>query len=340
MKKCKICGKDISNMSGNAKYCGYSCRIKNAGNKKCEGKELVKCAICGIERQSLGGHILKTHGISLSIYMEKYNKMIDDVIPKSVRKKIGEKVKGENNGAFGHNGKYSPFSKKFIGYENLSEDEKIEKIEKLNKKHGQSFVKNQKSSNQLGYWINLGYTKEEAIQKVSERQKTFTKEKCIERYGEVDGLKRWKERQEKWQNVLKSKPLEEQERINKSKFKNTGYSIISQKLFSEIYEKIKNDYNEIYFASKGKSNIFSNGEYALHDEIGFIFIDFLVKDTNKCIEFDGDYWHGEKRGNKTREESRNMRIIKQGYKLLHIRERDYKENSQKTIQKCLEFLHG
>ena len=26
------------------------------------------------------------------------------------------------------------------------------------------------------------------------------------------------------------------------------------------------------------------------------FLDFYVKDNNKVIEFDGDYWHGEKRG--------------------------------------------
>lgn len=27
------------------------------------------------------------------------------------------------------------------------------------------------------------------------------------------------------------------------------------------------------------------------------FLDFYVEDNNKVIEFDGDYWHGEKRGN-------------------------------------------
>jgi very-short-patch-repair endonuclease len=327
-------------MSGNAVYCGYSCRIKNAGNKKCEGKELVKCAICGLERRSLGGHIRRTHKISLTEYMEKYDKIMDDVIPKSVRDKIGEKVRGENNGAYGHGGKYSPYSKNFVKYETLSEEEKSEKIEKLNKQHGQTHIKNQKSSNQIGYWIRLGYTEDEAIQKVSDRQKTFTKEKCIEKYGEEEGLKRWKERQINWQNTLKSKPIEEQERINRSKFKNNGYSEISQKLFLEIYEIIKNDYNEIFFAKHGNNNMFNNGEYSLHDSAGFIFLDFLVKDTKKCIEFDGDYWHGEARGNKTREETRNMRIINQGYNLLHVQERDYKENPQKIIQECLNFIHG
>lgn len=27
------------------------------------------------------------------------------------------------------------------------------------------------------------------------------------------------------------------------------------------------------------------------------FLDFYVKDNNVAIEFDGDYWHSEKRGN-------------------------------------------
>ena len=330
MKKqrfCKICGKDITDMSGNAVYCGYSCRIKNAGNKKCEGKELVKCAICGLERRSLGGHIRRTHKISLTEYMEKYDKIMDDVIPKLVRDKIGEKVKGENNGAYGHGGKYSPYSKKFVKYETLSEEEKYEKIEKLNKQHGQTHIKNQKSSNQIGYWIRLGYTEDEAIQKVSDRQKTFTKEKCIERYGEEAGMKRWKERQSKWMD----------------NYKKSNYSLVSQKLFWEIYETIKNDFTEIFFAqldNKEKDLSGKNHEYKIDIGDSYCKADFFIKDTNKCIEFDGDYWHGESRGNQNRDALRNEQLENMGYNLLHVQERDYKENPQKIIQECLNFIHG
>jgi len=53
--------------------------------------------------------------------------------------------------------------------------------------------------NQIGYWIKLGYTDEEAVELVRERQTTFSLDKCIEKYGEIEGLQRWEARQAKWQ---------------------------------------------------------------------------------------------------------------------------------------------
>ena len=71
--------------------------------------------------------------------------------------------------------------------------------------------------NQLDYWINKGYTKEQSEQKLSERQSTFSYNKCIEKYGLIRGYIRFKKRQEQWQNTLNSKPQEEIDRINKDK---------------------------------------------------------------------------------------------------------------------------
>lgn len=51
----------------------------------------------------------------------------------------------------------------------------------------------------------------------SERQRTFTLEKLIKKHGGEKGAAIHRERQEKWQRTLKSKPLEEQERINLTK---------------------------------------------------------------------------------------------------------------------------
>ena len=53
-----------------------------------------------------------------------------------------------------------------------------------------------RNTNQIKYWVNKGYSEDEAKQKVSERQRTFTLEKCIEKYGEVEGVKRFEKRQE------------------------------------------------------------------------------------------------------------------------------------------------
>lgn len=71
--------------------------------------------------------------------------------------------------------------------------------------------------NQVEYWTKQGFSETEAILKVSERQSTFSLEKCIEKYGDIEGTIRWKARQEKWQNTLKSKPQEEIDEINKNK---------------------------------------------------------------------------------------------------------------------------
>lgn len=52
----------------------------------------------------------------------------------------------------------------------------------------------------------------------------------------------------------------------------------------------------IFYATKNDNNKNSNEnfeyEVILEDGIHRYFLDFYVKDNNKVIEFDGDYWHG------------------------------------------------
>jgi hypothetical protein len=67
------------------------------------------------------------------------------------------------------------------------------------------------------YWIKKGYSEEESIKKVSEGQSTFSLQKCIEKYGLLDGTNRWKIRQEKWQNTLKNKTENDIIEMNKKK---------------------------------------------------------------------------------------------------------------------------
>lgn len=52
------------------------------------------------------------------------------------------------------------------------------------------------------YWTSRGYSDEVAIQKVKESQTTFSFEKCIERYGEIEGRQIFNQRQELWQSNL------------------------------------------------------------------------------------------------------------------------------------------
>ncbi len=55
-----------------------------------------------------------------------------------------------------------------------------------------------KYNTNIEYFLEKGYSNEESIKLLSERQTTFSKEKCILKYGKVEGTKIWRERQEKW----------------------------------------------------------------------------------------------------------------------------------------------
>ena len=48
------------------------------------------------------------------------------------------------------------------------------------------------------YWLNKGYSLEESLSKVKERQTTFSLDKCIDNYGYSEGVKIFNQRQEKW----------------------------------------------------------------------------------------------------------------------------------------------
>lgn len=88
------------------------------------------------------------------------------------------------------------------------------------------------SNTTIEYYTARGYTEGEAIELQSERQRTFTLEKCIEKLGELDGTLRWLERQEKWQDTLNGKPAEEMQSINIRK--NPGFKwFIDYMNFSE-----------------------------------------------------------------------------------------------------------
>ena len=64
------------------------------------------------------------------------------------------------------------------------------------------------------FWTTRGYSEEEAAEKVRERQRTFTLEKCILKYGEQEGVRRWQERQDKWLKSFNDKTPEELADIN------------------------------------------------------------------------------------------------------------------------------
>lgn len=144
-----------------------------------------------------------------------------------------------------------PIRKEYWLEKGYSEDESIKRAKETkdnnNKKGMQKASKLTKDERKYfsprckEYWISKGYSEDEALDKISEVQSTFSKEKCIEKYGDIEGLKVWSERQEKWQNTLNSKSKEELEYINKKKMHSlkwmSEYFSIS---LDEVIDKIDN----------------------------------------------------------------------------------------------------
>ena len=127
------------------------------------------------------------------------------------------KVLKPKNAYTGHDGKLSPWSKDFIGYEHLNDEDKNKaRQQKCYCRDREDFDEIKLASNTtLEYYLSKGMSEDEAKHALRKRQTTFSLEKCIEKYGEVEGIKRFKERQEKWL----------------SNFKRYGFSIVSQNLF-------------------------------------------------------------------------------------------------------------
>lgn len=210
--------------------------------------------------------------------------------------------------------------KKVSEFQNENLKFAIDKCQKSRKNNPERF------SMKLEYWLAKGYSEQEAQEKLKERQTTFSKEKLIKKYGEQKGLKKWLERQCKWQKS----------------YKHSNFSKVSQELFKQIYSLIKDNYNEIYFAQLNENKEIDdsgkNHEYVLKLKNKSIKPDFFIKDSKKIIEFDGVYWHRKSSENKKREAIRDKDIINSGYSILHISEYDYHKNPEKEIQKCLEFI--
>lgn len=356
--KCEICNKDCNDIRGlsihlSKKHLLNSSQIKDYYDKFLKKEDEGKCYFCGkdalFKNISLGYHKIcdskeclgKTRATgTYEFLMYKYNlskedaiKMMNDrALDRGVKIKDGlEKSYKANNNFFKEK---SHQSKEYWIKRGYAENDAIEKVKNVtNMIHDKTWKKRRNNpelyqdvnSTQIAYWIKKGYSEEESKLKISNRQKTFSLEKCIEKYGEENGKKRWMNRQLQWFNNNKK----------------SNFSKISQELFWKIYKCIDLTECDVYFATL-KDNIKDisgkNNEYKLELIDSIISPDFFIKNKNKIIEFDGTYYHRNTPENKKREGIRDKNILDCGYELLHIKEYDYKQNKEKVIQECIDFI--
>jgi hypothetical protein len=210
-----------------------------------------------------------------------------------------------------------------------------------------------KSWNSKEYWMKKGYSEVDSIKIVSEKQSTFSLDKCIEKFGEIEGEKKWRDRQKKWIKTMDNKSEEEKlEILRKKIFYNKVHSKNSQEMFNMVLEKLGDSYKEksFYATNNGEKQLDLNSA----DKKVLLKPDFIFE--NKIIEFFGDYWHCNplirnadfkvRRGSKKYtaesiwkiDQWRNDIFISNGYKLLIIWEYEYNSNKEATINKCINFL--
>ena len=207
-------------------------------------ENLITCKVCGKQSTRIYGAHLKKHGLTSEEYLKLYpgsplytesdNKQTTKNSGKHMkqekyRKMFSEKIRGENN----PNSKAktteeerksrSPFSKNFIKYKN--ENEVLNFSMKVQKE-----ITPEKRPNRIEYWLNKGYSYVEAEKQLTNRQKTFSLKKCIEKYGEEKGREIFSDRQKKWQKSL-----------NENGNLKHGFSRSSQILFYDILEKTKDN---------------------------------------------------------------------------------------------------
>ena len=238
----------------------------------------------------------------------------------------------------------SPFSKSFKNYDGMTNEEKEQQIREYRQTD-----RDDRNTNQIKYWVNKGYSEDEAKQKVSERQRTFTLEKCIEKYGEEEGTRRYIDRQKNWsakvelqyqQGLFSKIPHSQNSSI---------YSKFEKDIVDSIIELLDIDIDDIYCYKTSQFRLENTNESCKNKIFSY---DLTI--GNKIIEFNGDFWHMNPDvydsdyvhpySNLSAEEKWETDEIKfecavqNGYDVLTVWESEYNENRESTIQKCISFL--
>jgi len=188
-----------------------------------------------------------------------------------------------------------------------------EQIEYL-KKYNPQKLKEQYNTT-LEYYLAKGYSVDEANTLLKKRQATFSKEICISKYGEVEGLRIFKNRQNKWLKTLDKKTDFEKKEINSKKAvslsnlqRKYGDKIGEQKYrkimerrkapgsreADNFFRRVLNDIivEEEPYWSQGESG----NEYFLYDRNNkkYYFYDFTLRNKKIIIEYHGESFHPRK----------------------------------------------
>ena len=281
----------------------------------------------------------KEYYLKNNVSEEEAEKLKNEKI-KIAANKISKKVSGEFNGM--HSSKTSQEKRNSISprniafyerkYPELSHEEHLKLQKEFFEKNRLAVKKAVKPTN-IEYYLNQGYSYEDAYLKLKERQTTNSLEKFIEKYGEEIGNIKYAERQKKWLNSLyKNFQLNGDGRSKQSKFAKELIVNICKYFSIEIPKK------EFYIYDKQNKKVYAyDFHYNYH-----------------IIEFNGDYWHcnsniyNENFYNKVKQlyakdiwEYDKTKIDlcdKYNIKTLTIWESEYNDDKEAALQKCIDFI--
>ena len=240
-----------------------------------------------------------------------------------------------------------PINKEHWINKGYSEDDAIKKVLEVQSNNGYKLSKKRKlnpskyhhiSPNNINYWIKKeNCTIEEAKEKVSEWQArglTYLQDK----YGKEEGLDKHIKRTKLWKSKV----------FNKDTWIGQGSSIISKNFIEILLNKDLDISNFLY----GK-----NEKFIRHKSGAFKY-DLTDQINKKIIEFNGDYWHCNPNSNKEYSKRNYFHKVKKmtaeeiwkydkekielaelhGYRIKVIWEKDFRENPDKVIEECINFL--
>jgi len=213
----------------------------------------------------------KKHSGTIDFYIEKYGKKKGTVLWNEIADKKGE----------------SAFRESYWISKGFTKEEAKEKVSEVAKKGSKNANENQRLTRETNYeewakkmpttihfWMAQGFSEEEAKQKVTERQTTFSKDICIKKYGEEEGLKRWEERQEKW---LKN--------FDRNSVAFGKASKESLKHFKPLIDKLR-ELNIMYLVGEDDNN-----ELCIKVGKKRYFYDLTIPSLKLIFEYNGEAFH-------------------------------------------------
>lgn len=381
---CKYCGRtgffNIKSLSIHRRF-SKSCleKWKKEQEEIDNSKSKVKCAICGEYLRNISNTHLKKHNMTQQEYKCQFPDspiFSDGLLDLQKEKREATIVE-----RYGNNNKIRAITKETFIKNNGEKkgialwNEFLEKrqhqgslqwyCEKYGEQEGTKLY-NERCDSLVGRytlaWFCEKYGEQEGIDRYNENRKIQSEcrrlEKYIEKYGEEEGTKKFNEINNKKRPTLSNfiRKYGEEEGAkrwnkmigNRSEFKQ---SKVAMELFETIALKVQD--KKVYYYNHPKEY----GVMVQEDKI-YCLLDFYCIDTNKVIEFYGDYWHANPNiynendmvfypGNKSvvakdvweKDKKRIERIrCQMNCQIMIVWESDFVNHKKETIKKVVEFL--